>query len=208
MPCRQRRFRFCFHRRQMCRYFDGSDPSGRSDHGYPPGDLDPAVIQYICNKENKTVDEVLNTLNKKSGLLGMSGGLSSDCRDITAAAEEGHHLAKVTPDAYTYRIAKYVGAYAAAMNGVDAIAFTAGVGENDIEIREELCENTGVTSVLRSTKKQTTPEARTSSSLLLIPRSKFWLSQPTKSLQSQEIPWLSSKFLLTQTPLSVWTAGF
>ena len=79
-------------------------------------------------------------LNKKSGLLGMSGGLSSDCRDITAAAEEGHHLAKVTLDAYTYRIAKYVGAYAAAMNGVDAIAFTAGVGENDIEIREELCE--------------------------------------------------------------------
>ena len=108
--------------------------------GTRSGDLDPAVIQYICNKENKTVDEVLNMLNKKSGLLGMSGGLSSDCRDITAAAEEGHHLAKVTLDAYTYRIAKYVGAYAAAMNGVDAIAFTAGVGENDIEIREELCE--------------------------------------------------------------------
>ena len=108
--------------------------------GTRSGDLDPAVIQYICNKENKSVDEVLNMLNKKSGLLGMSGGLSSDCRDITAAAEEGHHLAKVTLDAYTYRIAKYVGAYAAAMNGVDAIAFTAGVGENDIEIREELCE--------------------------------------------------------------------
>ena len=70
----------------------------------------------------------------------MSGGLSSDCRDITAAAEEGHHLAKVTLDAYTYHIAKYVGSYAAAMNGVDAIAFTAGVGENDVEIREELCE--------------------------------------------------------------------
>lgn len=108
--------------------------------GTRSGDLDPAVIQYICNKENKSVDEVLNMLNKKSGLLGMSGGLSSDCRDITKAAEEGHHLAKVTLDAYTYRIAKYVGAYAAAMNGVDAIAFTAGVGENDIEIREELCE--------------------------------------------------------------------
>ena len=108
--------------------------------GTRSGDIDPAVVQYICNKENKTVDEVLNILNKKSGLLGMSGGLSSDCRDITAAAEEGHHLAKVTLDAYTYRIAKYVGSYAAAMNGVDAIAFTAGVGENDIEIREELCE--------------------------------------------------------------------
>lgn len=108
--------------------------------GTRSGDIDPAVVQYICNKENKTVDEVLNILNKKSGLLGMSGGLSSDCRDITAAAEEGHHLAKVTLDAYTYRIAKYVGSYAAAMNGVDAIAFTAGVGENDVEIREELCE--------------------------------------------------------------------
>ena len=118
----------------------GFTPLAGLPMGTRSGDLDPAVIQYICNKENKTVDEVLNMLNKKSGLLGMSGGLSSDCRDITAAAEEGHHLAKVTLDAYTYRIAKYVGAYAAAMNGVDAIAFTAGVGENDIEIREELCE--------------------------------------------------------------------
>ena len=118
----------------------GFTPLAGLPMGTRSGDLDPAVFQYICNKENKTVDEVLNMLNKKSGLLGMSGGLSSDCRDITAAAEEGHHLAKVTLDAYTYRIAKYVGAYAAAMNGGDAIAFTAGVGENDIEIREELCE--------------------------------------------------------------------
>ena len=120
--------------------FAGLTPLEGLIMGTRSGDLDPAVIQYICNKENKTVDEVLNMLNKKSGLLGMSGGLSSDCRDITAAAEEGHHLANVTLAAYTYRIAKYVGAYAAAMNGVDAIAFTAGVGENDIEIREELCE--------------------------------------------------------------------
>ena len=108
--------------------------------GTRSGDIDPAIVQYICNKEHKTADEVLTILNKKSGLLGMSGGLSSDCRDITKAAAEGNHLAQVTLDAYTYRIAKYVGAYAAAMNGVDAIAFTAGVGENDVEIREELCE--------------------------------------------------------------------
>ena len=104
------------------------------------GDIDPSVVNYLKYTLNITGHQLDEILNKKSGLLGMSGGLSSDCRDITAAAEEGHHLAKVTLDAYTYRIAKYVGSYAAAMNGVDAIAFTAGVGENDIEIREELCE--------------------------------------------------------------------
>lgn len=108
--------------------------------GSRTGTLDPSVVTFIMEKEHLTPSEMDQILNKKSGLLGMSGGLSSDCRDITAAAEEGHHLAKVTLDAYTYRIAKYVGSYAAAMNGVDAIAFTAGVGENDVEIREELCE--------------------------------------------------------------------
>ena len=108
--------------------------------GTRSGDIDAGILEYLMNKYGMDIKEMVNVLNKKSGLLGMSGGLSSDCRDITAAAEEGHHLAKVTLDAYTYRIAKYVGSYAAAMNGVDAIAFTAGVGENDIEIREELCE--------------------------------------------------------------------
>ena len=99
--------------------------------GTRSGDIDPAVVQFICNHENKTVDEVLNILNKKSGVLGLSGGVSSDFRDIENAAKEGNHMAEVALDAFRYRVAKYIGAYAAAMNGVDAIAFTAGVGEND-----------------------------------------------------------------------------
>ena len=99
--------------------------------GTRSGDIDPAVVQFICNHENKTVDEVLNILNKKSGVLGLSGGVSSDFRDVENAANAGNHMAKVALDAFRYRVAKYIGAYAAAMNGVDAIAFTAGVGEND-----------------------------------------------------------------------------
>ena len=98
--------------------------------GTRSGDLDPAVVQYICNKENRDVNDVLNILNKKSGVLGMSG-VSSDFRDIAAAKAEGNHLAEVALDAFIYRVAKYIGAYTAAMNGVDAIAFTAGVKIDD-----------------------------------------------------------------------------
>ena len=107
--------------------------------GTRSGDLDPAVVQYICNKENRDVNDVLNILNKKSGVLGMSGGVSSDFRDIEAARKEGNHLAEVALEAFIYRVAKYIGAYTAAMNGVDAIAFTAGVGENDKKTRKEIC---------------------------------------------------------------------
>lgn len=115
--------------------------------GTRSGDVDPAVIQYICNKENKDVNEVLNILNKKSGVLGMSGGVSSDFRDIEAAKKEGNHLAEVALDAFIYRVAKYIGAYTAAMNGVDAIAFTAGVGENDKVGRKAICEYLGYLGV-------------------------------------------------------------
>ena len=115
--------------------------------GTRSGDLDPAVVQYICNKENKDVNEVLNILNKKSGVLGMSGGVSSDFRDIEAARKEGNHLAEVALDAFIYRVAKYIGAYTAAMNGVDAIAFTAGVGENDKASRKAICSYLGYLGV-------------------------------------------------------------
>ena len=107
--------------------------------GTRSGDVDAAVVQFICNHEHKTVDEVLNILNKKSGVLGMSG-VSSDFRDVEKAAEEGNHMAEVALDAFRYRVAKYIGAYAAAMNGVDAIAFTAGVGENDKKTRKLIVE--------------------------------------------------------------------
>lgn len=108
--------------------------------GTRSGDVDPAVVQCLANKEGMTVDEVLNVLNKKSGILGLSGGISSDFRDIEAAIEKGDEKAKVALGAYIHRVVKYIGAYAAAMNGVDAIAFTAGVGENSASTRKAICE--------------------------------------------------------------------
>ncbi len=109
--------------------------------GTRSGDVDPAVLQFIMNKEKLTPDQMLNILNKKSGVLGMSGGISSDFRDINKAKEQGNHLAEVALDAFIYRVVKYVGAYVAAMNGVDAICFCAGVGENDIQARKIICEH-------------------------------------------------------------------
>lgn len=105
--------------------------------GTRSGDLDPAVVQYIANKEEKTVDEVLNILNKKSGVLGLST-FSSDFRDLEAAVAEGNEKAIRAIDAFTYRVVKYIGSYIAAMNGVDAITFTAGLGENNGDMREEV----------------------------------------------------------------------
>ncbi len=107
--------------------------------GTRSGDIDAAVVQFLANHENLSVDEVLNILNKKSGVLGLSG-VSSDFRDVGKAAAEGNHMAQVALDAFEYRVAKYIGAYAAAMNGVDAIAFTAGVGENDKNARKRIVD--------------------------------------------------------------------
>ena len=103
--------------------------------GTRSGDLDPAILEFICNKENITVSQMVEILNKKSGVLGLSG-LSSDFRDLIAAAGEGNERAKTTLEAYSYRVAKYIGAYTAAMNGVDAIVFTAGIGENNSDVRQ------------------------------------------------------------------------
>ena len=108
--------------------------------GTRSGDIDPAVIQFIANHENKSIDEILNLLNKKSGVLGLSG-VSSDFRDIDKAEAEGNERAKLANDAFKYRVIKYIGAYVAAMNGVDAIAFTAGVGENGVRTRKDICAN-------------------------------------------------------------------
>lgn len=115
--------------------------------GTRSGDIDPAVVQFICDKEGKTVTEVIDILNKKSGILGMSGGISSDFRDVQKAQAEGNHLADTAIKAYVYRVAKYIGSYTAAMNGVDAIVFTAGVGENDKPIRSEICSYLGYLGV-------------------------------------------------------------
>lgn len=107
--------------------------------GTRSGDVDPGVMQFLMHKENLDIDEMLNVLNKKSGVYGMSG-VSSDFRDVENAANEGNTKAAVALDAFAYRVAKYVGAYAAAMGGVDAIAFTAGVGENDKITRKKVCD--------------------------------------------------------------------
>ena len=115
--------------------------------GTRSGDIDPAVLQYICNKEGRDINDMLNILNKKSGILGMSGGISSDFRDVEAAAAEGNKKAEVALDAFRYRVAKYIGAYTAAMNGVDCICFTAGVGENDKKTRKIICDYLGYMGV-------------------------------------------------------------
>ena len=115
--------------------------------GTRSGDLDPAVVQFICNKEGIDVNEIINILNKKSGFLGMTNGLSSDNRDVSQAAKDGNPLAKVAIEAAHYRTAKYIGAYTAAMNGVDAIVFTAGIGENDADTRIGVCQYLGYLGV-------------------------------------------------------------
>ena len=101
------------------------------------GDLDAGVIQFIMNKYGISIDEMLNILNKKSGVLGVSG-VSSDFRDLDNAAAEGNERAQLALDMFHYWVAKVAGSYVAAMNGVDAIVFTAGVGENDKGMRERI----------------------------------------------------------------------
>ena len=115
--------------------------------GTRSGDVDPSVLEFIAKKDNIDITGVLNILNKKSGLLGMSDGLGSDFRDIREAAGNGNEKAKVAMDAFAYRVAKYVGAYAAAMNGVDVIAFTAGIGEHASALRTQICEYFGYLGV-------------------------------------------------------------
>jgi len=110
--------------------------------GTRSGDIDPAIIEFIAHKENKSIDDIMTILNKKSGVQGMSG-VSSDFRDLAKAADEGNEHAKEAVAVFAYRVAKYIGAYAAAMNGVDAIAFTAGLGENDGKVRKTVCSYLG-----------------------------------------------------------------
>lgn len=110
------------------------------------GDLDPGVMQYIMHKYDLDIDEMLNILNKKSGVQGISG-ISSDFRDLDKAAEEGNKRAALALDMFHYWVAKDVGAYVAAMNGVDAIVYTAGVGENSAETRKAISEYFGYLGV-------------------------------------------------------------
>ena len=112
----------------------GFTPLAGVPMGTRSGDLDAGILEYLMNKYNLGIKEMLNVLNKKSGVLGVSG-VSSDFRDLDAAAGEGNHQAQLALDCFCYSVKKFIGAYAAAMGGVDAIVFTAGVGENDAKTR-------------------------------------------------------------------------
>ena len=106
--------------------------------GTRSGDIDPAIMEHIAKKENLDIAGVMNVLNKKSGVFGISKDLSSDFRDLESAMDEGNEFAANAIEVFCYRVAKYIGAYVAAMNGVDGIAFTAGIGENDDVVREKV----------------------------------------------------------------------
>lgn len=122
--------------------------------GTRSGTIDPAVVEFLAQKEQKTISEVLDILNKKSGVFGVSG-VSSDFRDLEQAIQEGNERAAIAMEVFCYRVAQYVGSYTAVMNGVDAIAFTAGVGENNSTVRKKVCEYLGYLGVvLDDTKNQ------------------------------------------------------
>ena len=110
--------------------------------GTRSGDIDPAIMEFIAKKENLDIAGIMNVLNKKSGVEGVSG-VSSDFRDLEAAAKAGNKRAELAIDVFAYRVAKYVGAYTAAMNGVDNIVFTAGIGENAGLVRTKVCSYLG-----------------------------------------------------------------
>ncbi|MDD3218699.1 MAG: acetate kinase [Lachnospiraceae bacterium] len=115
--------------------------------GTRSGDLDPAILEYLGKKHNMDLPALMNMLNKESGVYGLSGDLSSDFRDLEDAAAANNPAGIRARNAFNYRVIKYIGAYAAAMNGVDAIAFTAGVGENDALVRKDICANLGYLGV-------------------------------------------------------------
>jgi acetate kinase len=110
--------------------------------GTRPGDVDPGIILYLMRQLGLSESDLDRVLNKESGLLGLSG-VGNDMRDVQAAAAGGDERCKLAIDLYAYRLKKYVGAYAAAMGGVDVLVFTAGIGENSPEIRAAVCEGLG-----------------------------------------------------------------
>ncbi len=107
------------------------------------GDIDPTIVEYLAHTLDKSLEDVMTILNKESGVYGLSGGVSSDFRDLDAASNEGNEKAKLAVEVFSYRAAKYIGAYIAALDGVDAIVFTAGLGENNIVVRDQIISHFG-----------------------------------------------------------------
>ena len=119
----------------------GLGPLAGVPMGTRAGDVDTTVAQFIANKYGKSIDEVLNIFNKKSGVLALSGGVSSDFRDLEAAADQGNEKCRLALEKFAYEVKKYIGAYAVALGGLDVLVFTAGVGENGVTMRRMICEN-------------------------------------------------------------------
>lgn len=115
--------------------------------GTRSGDIDPAILEFLAHKEGMDIDQLMNMLNKKSGVYGLSDNISSDFRDLEDEAEKGNENAIRARAVFNYRVAKYIGGYVAAMNGVDAIAFTAGLGENDTLVRRDIVAYLGYLGV-------------------------------------------------------------
>ena len=130
----------------------GFTPLAGIEMGTRCGDIDPAIVPFIMNKTGMTPDEMNNYMNKKCGFLGVSG-ISSDCRDVASAAKEGNHRAQLALDIVVYEIQKFIGAYTAAMGGLDAIVFTAGIGENDSGMRARVCEGLAFMGIDFDTEK-------------------------------------------------------
>lgn len=120
------------------------------------GDIDPAVIEYLMAKKGLDVHQMTDYLNKKCGVLGVSG-VSSDFRDLEAAFEAGNARAKLAVDMFSYRVKKYVGAYAAAMGGLDCLVFTGGIGEHTVCVREAVCRDMGFLGIVLDEKKNSAP---------------------------------------------------
>lgn len=144
--------------------------------GTRSGDIDPAIIEFLAHKEGKSIDEIMTILNKKSGVLGLSDNFSSDFRDLEDAYLEGQEASVRTMEAFAYRVAKYIGAYVAAMNGVDGICFTAGLGENSPLVRNLICKRLGYLGITLDEEQNgkrgkdlviTTPDSKTK--VLVIP---------------------------------------
>lgn len=144
--------------------------------GTRSGDVDPAIIEFLAHKENKSLEEVMTILNRKSGVLGLSDNLSSDFRDLEEGYHKGDENAARALKTFCYRVAKQVGAYVAAMNGVDVICFTAGVGENAPLVRSFVCEYLGYLGIKLDSEANgkrgedlvvTTPDSRTT--VMVIP---------------------------------------
>lgn len=158
--------------------------------GTRSGDIDPAIMEFIAHKEGKSIDDIMSILNKKSGVLGLSSNLSSDFRDLQEAYENGKEEGIRTIETFAYRVTKYIGAYAAAMDGVDAICFTAGLGENSPFVREMICSRLGYLGITLDKEQNakrgedlviTTPDSTTK--VLVIPTNEeLAIARETKAL--------------------------